>query len=307
MSESIGIGTPRFPFETAGEFFEWVELCEDGDVDSIWTSDRLISESTSLEPLALMGILAGATERIQFGMNVVVLPFRDPLILAKQCATIDYLSNGRLLPAFGVGSVAIPEWSATGRSPKGRGKRVDEMLEIMTLLWQGDSVNFDGEYFQYKRAQISPIPMRQPLPLWIGGSSKAAIRRTATLGTGWLAGIQTPDRIKPVVDLIKAESQATGRLIDEDHYGAGFGFRFGSWDEPVVQEQAQRLARFPEMDSVESYYGIGDANDILKTIESYREAGISKFVLTPIVTDGPDIMHQTRRLIDEVIPVIHGK
>ncbi len=307
MSESIGIGTPRFPFETTGEFFDWVELCEGGDVDSIWTSDRLISESTSLEPLALMGILAGATERLQFGMNVVVLPFRDPLILAKQCATIDYLSNGRLLPAFGVGSVAIPEWSATGRSPKGRGKRVDEMLEIMTLLWQGDSVNFDGEYFQYKRAQISPIPMRQPLPLWIGGSSKAAIRRTATLGTGWLAGIQTPDRIKPVVDLIKAESQATGRPIDEDHYGAGFGFRFGSWDEPVVQEQAQRLARFPEMDSVESYYGIGDANDILKTIESYREAGISKFVLTPIGTDGPDIMHQTRRLIDEVIPVIHGK
>ena len=97
MSESIGIGTPRFPFETAGEFFEWVELCEDGDVDSIWTSDRLISESTSLEPLALMGILAGATERLQFGMNVVVLPFRDPLILAKQCATIDYLSNLSLI------------------------------------------------------------------------------------------------------------------------------------------------------------------------------------------------------------------
>jgi alkanesulfonate monooxygenase SsuD/methylene tetrahydromethanopterin reductase-like flavin-dependent oxidoreductase (luciferase family) len=89
MSESIGLGIAGFPFETSADFFKWVELCEAGDVDSIWTSDRLVSEAMNLEPLALMAVLAGATDRLQFGMNVVVLPFRDPLILAKQCATID--------------------------------------------------------------------------------------------------------------------------------------------------------------------------------------------------------------------------
>ena len=97
MSESIGLGIAGFPFETSADFFKWVELCEAGDVDSIWTSDRLVSEAMNLEPLALMAVLAGATDRLQFGMNVVVLPFRDPLILAKQCATIDFLSDGRLI------------------------------------------------------------------------------------------------------------------------------------------------------------------------------------------------------------------
>jgi probable F420-dependent oxidoreductase len=307
MSESIGVGIAGFPFETSSDFFKWVELCEAGDVDSIWTSDRLVSEAMNLEPLALMAVLAGATDRLQFGMNVVVLPFRDPLILAKQCATIDFLSDGRLIPAFGVGSVAIPEWSATGRSPQGRGKQVDEMLEIMTLLWQGEHVTYEGNYYQYSNARISPVPIRQPLPLWIGGSSKAAIRRTVGLGNGWLAGIQSPAQIKPVVAAIKAEGLRINRPLDDDHYGAGIGFRFGSWDEPVVQDQVARLDRFPELDSARSYLAVGNAEEILETLASYREAGISKFVLRPIGTSSADIMNQTEKLINEVIPAVHQK
>jgi alkanesulfonate monooxygenase SsuD/methylene tetrahydromethanopterin reductase-like flavin-dependent oxidoreductase (luciferase family) len=175
------------------------------------------------------------------------------------------------------------------------------------LLWQGERVTYDGNYYQYSNAQIAPVPVRQPLPLWIGGSSKAAIRRTVGLGNGWLAGIQSPAQIKPVVAAIKAEGLRINRPLDDDHYGAGIGFRFGSWDEPVVQDQVARLDRFPELDSARSYLAVGNAEEILETLASYREAGISKFVLRPIGTSSADIMNQTEKLINEVIPAVHQK
>src|SRR5690606_4380210 len=126
------------------------------------------------------------------GMNAIVVPLRDPLVLAKECATVDFLSNGRLLPAFGVGGERAPEFAATGREPKGRGRYADEVLEICERLWRDDHVDYDGQHFHYRDVTIEPKPLQQPLPIWIGGSSQAAIRRTARIGTGWLGGIQSP-------------------------------------------------------------------------------------------------------------------
>ena len=306
MSEKVGIGLVGFPFDSMSQFWQWVDLCEEGDVDSIWITDRLVSAQPMLEPMTVMAAVAGRTERIQFGMNVVVLPARDPLVLAKECATIDFMSDGRLLPAFGVGGNRAPEWAATGRSSAGRGRLSDEMLEIMTRLWAGEVVTYEGEFFRYEDAQISPLPVRQPLPLWIGGSSKAAIRRTAELGSGWLSGIATPNRVAPVVAAIRAAAAEAGRTIDDDHYGASFTFRFGDWDEPIVQRTAASMARFPEIDAPEGYMAVGDAAHILESIAAYHDAGVSKYVARPIATSGADVIEQTRRLIAEVIPVVHG-
>ena len=103
MTIGLGLGTSRFPFRTGKEYFEWVEFCELGAVDSIWQTDRLVSSEPMLECISTMAALAGATTKIRFGMNVASIALRDPLLTAKQCATIDLLSNGRLLPAFGIG------------------------------------------------------------------------------------------------------------------------------------------------------------------------------------------------------------
>jgi probable F420-dependent oxidoreductase len=307
VSESIGLGIAQFPFGSTRSFWRWIELCESGDVDSIWQSDRLVSAQPMLEPMSLMAALAGGTQRLQFGMNVVVLPLRDPLLLAKQCATIDFLSNGRLLPAFGVGGDEIPEWAASGRPAAHRGAISDEMIEIMTRLWAGEEVTYAGRHFQYQSARISPLPVRRPLPCWIGGSSPAAQRRTARLGTGWLSGIAAPARVAPVVAGIQAECAKAGRSIDPDHYGAGFPFRFGSWDEPIVERTAQTFGRFPDVGDARAYLAVGDERDILARIDDYRRAGISKFVLRPLATDEDDVMEQTRRLIETVIPVVHAR
>src|SRR5438477_496419 len=100
-----------------------------GGVDSIWQTDRIVSRQPFLESMTTMAALAGRTRRMRFGMNVVSLAFRDPVLLAKQCATIDVLSDGRLLPAFGIGSPLAPEWEALGTETKTRGRKSDECLE----------------------------------------------------------------------------------------------------------------------------------------------------------------------------------
>jgi alkanesulfonate monooxygenase SsuD/methylene tetrahydromethanopterin reductase-like flavin-dependent oxidoreductase (luciferase family) len=188
----IGFGLVNYPFEDGKGFFRWVEMLERSGVDSVWQSDRLISSDNYLESLSALASLAGCTERIKFGMNAIVAPLRDPLVLAKQCATIDYLSGGRLLPMFGVGYPKAAEWAATGRSSEHRGSRANEMFELLTRLWSEERVTFEGRFYQYRDATIAPRPVQQPLPLWIGGNSDAAIKRTARLGTGWIGGIAAP-------------------------------------------------------------------------------------------------------------------
>ena len=125
MSIAVGLGLSDFPFSGGNSFWRWVDMCETSGVDSIWQTDRLVSRHPILECITTMAALAGATKRIKFGMNVVSVSLRDPLLLAKQCATIDVLSEGRLLPAFGVGNSRGPEWDAVSLNTKGRGRRTN--------------------------------------------------------------------------------------------------------------------------------------------------------------------------------------
>ena len=303
MSIGIGLGVAGFPFSGPRAFLSWIDLCEERGIDSVWLSERIVSRAPALELMTTFGMIAGRTERLKFGMNAIVVPLRDPLILAKECASLDYLSGGRLLPVFGVGGETNPEFRATGRNPKGRGAQSDEILDIMSALWGGEPVTYEGKYYQYREAVISPKPVQSPLPLWIGGSSEAAIRRTARIGTGWLAGLQSPSQVAPVVAAIRQKSAEAGRPLDDDHYGAGFAFRFGSVDEPVVQRQAAALSRLPEAPDPFTYMAAGDASAIASRLREYIEAGISKFVLRPIAESDEELMEQTARLTEEVIPL----
>ena len=128
MKVAVGLGLMEFPFAGAGDYWRWVDLCEAGGVDSLWQTDRLVSRQPILECMTTMAALAGRTRRMRFGMNVVSLALRDPVLLAKQCATVDVLSEGRLLPAFGIGSPLGPEWQALDIDTKTRGRRTDDFL-----------------------------------------------------------------------------------------------------------------------------------------------------------------------------------
>ena len=306
MSVRIGFGLATLPFDNPRELWRWVDLLEEGGVDSLWQTDRLISKQPMLESMSFMAALAGATEKLKFGMNVVVLPFRDPLVLAKQCATIDYLSDGRMLPAFGVGRAVSPEFAGADRSPKARGAWTDEVLQFLRRVWSEDDVTFEGKHITYRNVTIEPKPVQAELPIWIGGISKAAIRRTARYGTGWLSGIQAPVQIAPVIEEIREQSVAAGRPLDADHYGSGFSYRFGSWDDPIVQRTAAGLSRVADAGDPRAQIAVGDPSEIIAKIREYMSAGASKFVARPLAESSAEVFAQTQRLIDEVLPVIHA-
>ncbi len=302
MSVAIGLGLMDFPFKTGGDYWRWVDLCEQGGVDSLWQTDRLVSRQPILECMATMGALAGRTRRLRFGMNVVSLALRDPVLLAKQCATIDVLSEGRLLPAFGIGSPQGPEWQALDIDTKTRGKRTDESLEIIARLWREDSVDFAGKHYRLEGASISPKPAQPDLPMWIGGSSDAAIRRTAKYGTGWQGGGETLEDAGRVVAAIKKALVEAGRSIDEDHYGAAFPFYFGGASDGPVSGAMAAYAKRTGRDA-STYFAIGGAQAIRDRVAAYTAVGIEKFILRP-VGSGDEVIAQTKRLIEEVLPYI---
>ncbi len=308
MSVRLGLGFGAFPFSDTAAFWDWIDYCEGTRIDSIWLSERLVGRQAQLEPLTALAAIAGRTRRLKFGMNATVLPFRDPLILAKECATIDYLSDGRLLPMFGVGNDVAPEFAATGAEPKARGARSNEMLRLLNRLWTEDDVDFEGKFYHYKGATISPKPKQSPLPVWIGGNSDAAIERTARYGTGWLSGAaSTPAQISKAILAIKERAAELGRSIDDDHFGAGITYRFGDWEEPEVQRAVRQLAsRLPEGADPRAFIAVGGAEDVLRLVTVMRACGVSKFVMRPIVSSDADMMEQTRRLVEEVIPTAHA-
>jgi probable F420-dependent oxidoreductase len=305
VSVRVGISFGTFPFSQPAAFWSWVDACEASTVDSIWISDRLVGPAFSLEPLSALAAIAGRTRRLKVGCNVVVLPAREPVLLAKQCATIDYLSDGRFLPAFGVGADQAPEWPAMGLSPQGRGARANEMLSLLDRLWTDTDVTFDGKHFNVKHASIRPRPKQAPLPMWIGGSSPAAIERTARYGHGWLGGsTASPAMVAPVVAAVKARAAELGRVIPDDHFGVGFSYRFGDWDEPIVAEAVRSLAARGSADP-HSVMAVGTSEAIVELVRAFVAVGVSKFVLRPIAASGEEMLEQTVRLSREVIPIVH--
>ena len=299
----VGLGLGGFPFDTIDEFRSWLEVCEDSEIDSIWQSDRVVSREPALEPITLLSVIAGATRRLKFGTNAVVLPFRDPVTFARQCATLDHLSDGRFLPTVAIGRGDAPEWEATGRSARGRGARADEALEVMTRLWQGENVDFEGRHFSLKGATINPRPKQQPLPLWLGGSSDAAIRRTARYGSGWLAPLQSPEETGATVQAIRAESERIGRPIPEDHYGATILFRIGESVAPPDPTGADRSEAADSMrQRIARIQAIGEPSQVLSLIREFRAQGVTKFVAIPLARNAREMEEQCRLLSNEVIP-----
>lgn len=145
------------------------------------------------DPWVTIGALAAITTRLRFTNNVFVLPMRNPFLVAKAISTAAIISENRVTPAFGVGWSA-DEFALMQQNFKTRGKRADEMLQIMRLLWSGEMVTYQGQHYQFDALEMNPAPS-QPIPIWIGGISDPAMRRAARLGDGWVTDLQTSEDI----------------------------------------------------------------------------------------------------------------
>ena len=161
-----------------------------------------------LDPLVALGYLAGRTTRIRIGTSVTVLPMRHPIITAKQIATADHLSGGRVIFGVGVGWMA-EEFRLLGASFADRGHRMDEYLALVKTLWTEKNPTFAGRYFQVSDCAITPKPVQKPhVPVWVGGDSPAALRRAAWLGDGWHSAgtslAELPDKLRRLGEALDA-------------------------------------------------------------------------------------------------------
>jgi probable F420-dependent oxidoreductase len=170
------------------------------------------------EPFVLFGFCAGVTQRIELVTGIVILPQRQTTLVAKQAAAVDVLSGGRLRLGIGVGWNVV-EFEALGENFKNRGKRVEEQLEVMRLLWTQELVTYEGRWHRVPGAGIKPLPVQRPIPIWMGGESEAVLRRAARLADGWItlqtfrpgpAAQQTVDRLLGLVREAGRDAAAFG-------------------------------------------------------------------------------------------------
>ncbi len=309
MSIRIGYMPGAFPEENQGRKF-FRDLVEVGDrygYDSIWFSDRVVTERYAPEPMIAMSLVAAYSEKMKFGTAVIQLPLRNPVVLAKEMATLDHLSGGRFLPAIGLGQEDPREYEACGVSKEDRGKRCDEAMAVMRRLWSEDFVTHHGEFFTLNEVSITPKPVQQPLmPLWVGGRSKAAARRVGRLADGWLVSAATPQEIREGTDIVFATAAELGREVDDDHIGALLGFYIAPTAEEAAIAGEPYITRARPDAHFTEYSALGTPDQVAETLHRYLDAGASKFVARPLCP--PDqAIEQLELLGREVLPRFHKK
>jgi len=161
------------------------------------------------DPWVMIGALSTITKRLRFTNNIFVLPMRNPYLTAKAISTAAIVSQNRVTAAFGVGW-SRDEFELMEQDFSTRGKRTDEMLEIMRLLWTGEMVEYQGKYYQFSAMEMNPAPS-EPIPIWIGGISDPAMKRAARLGDGWVTDLQTSAEIIESIERINNWRREYGR------------------------------------------------------------------------------------------------
>lgn len=283
MKVRIGIAVGQWPLQSAdpAAIVDFIDQLEALDVDSFWVSDRLATNQLILEPVTFLSFVAGRLRKMKLGTSTLVLPTRNPIVLAKELATLDFISQGRLFPAIGLGGEESKDLQVLGVNRKERAARTDEMIVLMRRLWTEESVTFQGRFFSVENASITPRPwQKNGLPIWIGGRSEAALRRTGKLGDGWLVSSVAPAEVEAGIKSIRAHAAAAGRQVPEDHYGVLIPFYFAQSSEAAC-EIAGRSIR-PRSDlSIENFTAFGKGEKVRERVEAYIAAGATKFIMRP--------------------------
>ena len=305
----IGVMPGPWPLGPAGRDLFWrlVELCEKSEIDSVWFSERLSSPLPVPEPMTAMAAAAARTTRLKFGPSVLVAPFRMPVLAAREIAMVDYLSDGRMLPAFGVGAEQAREFDAAGVPFRERGRRTDEAIQIMRRCWSEDEVTFAGEFWRLERITVQPKPVQQPMPLWIGGNSEAAMRRAGHLGDGWIPSFITPAELRVGVEKTRAFAVEAGREVPADHFGALFYYCLDP-DPAVARALATPFIPRGRADdaTLERCTAFGPPALVRERLEEYVAGGASKFILRPMCP--PDrMLDQLGQLATDVVPAFHRR
>ncbi len=285
--------------------------------DSVWITDHIVipKATTSnypysadghfdleaaqhyLEPLVVMSYLAGVTERPAIGSSVLILPYRNPMLVAKMVATLDVLSRGRVILAVGVGWMEEEFRALNLATFRDRGAVTDEYIQILRELWTKEWPTYRGRFYSFDEVRFYPKPVQRPHPpIWIGGHTRAAVRRAARLGDGWHpiglrppAGLHPEDFAKAAADL-RSLAEAAGR----DPKAITLSFRA-----PIkFTESAPSGARTPF---------IGSPDQIIGDIRTYQRLGVSHLIFDFAGSSADAVLEQLHRFAEDVRPAVRGR
>jgi len=265
------------------------EVCEELGFDSVWATDHVIMPEELrepygelLEPLVTLSYIASATRRLRLGTSCIVLPQRNPILVAKQAATLDAFSGGRVILGLGVGW-AEKEFRFMNADFQKRGKVMHESIALMKTLWKEETVNFEGEFFRVRNAQFLPKPAKGDIPVWIGGNGPTAWRRAARHGDGW----------HPV-----------GTEVSEFAKGAGEIGRSGrdlTLSLRMTTDVRKRRGAYVAPNKEKRVTVSGSSSEIRKQIDAYARAGLEYYCAAINHPTASEIIADLRRFSEGVV------
>ena len=277
----IGFGQWKYGLPDPELLCTSAEMAEDLGLDSIWLSDHIVTRNPTLDITCLFSMIAARTKKLRMGPSVLTLPARHPVQVAKTYATLDYLSNGRMIMAVGSGS-DTRDLSASGVSPRERGKRLDEGIDILRRLWTESNVTYEGQFYQFEDVTIEPKPAKGSLDIWIGGKSDAILKRVVRLGDGWFPALTTPQEFRDDMDKLQAYGETYGRPIDSREAGVLLLTHVCNDKEKGWETVAPFLRGLPmPPEEIAQRCVIGPPEECVEKIQDFVNAGCVKFVLRP--------------------------
>jgi probable F420-dependent oxidoreductase len=284
----FGIALPNYGANAGKhQILEITKAAEDLGYFSVWVADRLTvpeppNQSWSkvnqavYEPIVTLSFLSSVTERVKLGTSVLVLPFRNPLVMARQVTTLDVLSGGRLILGVGVGWME-EEFEAAGVKMKERGARTDESIRLLRHLWERPKPSFKGRFTEFKQIRFEPKPSQHRIPIWIGGNGDIALERTAKLGDGWMpVGDMSFREIGEKIELLRKKANEYGRSESEIEISSPYLHPYGE-----------------DGKSIEI---------IKKDLEIYARLGVSHFIPSFVHKTAEELVEQMNLFASDVIP-----
>ena len=275
MKVRIGFGLGTRTTLHDERFGHVVDELERLSFDSLWISEKVSGPAP--DPMVALAYGAGRTTELKFGMSVMVLPGRNPILLAKAIASLATMSGGRLLPAFGLGQVHPLEQQAFGVERSERAGWFNESMDVMRACWAGGPIVHDGGRYHYDGVRVEPVPKR--MDVWLGGFAPSELRRVGRYGDGWLPSFVTPADAEAGRAEIERVTAEHDREIETDHYGVLIPYSLtGELPEALTANLAQRRPDLDPTTLVPTSW-----NGLQRLIRQFIDIGTTKFVVLPVV------------------------
>jgi len=281
-----------------------VQRVEQLGFDSVWTGDHVSFHNPLYESLTLLASYAPITRRIRLGTAVYLLALRSPAVAAKITATIDVLSEGRLIFGVGVGGENPKEFELCGVPHAERGARVTEGIDVVRALWRETPATFHGRFSRFEGVSIDPKPVQKLPPIWVGGRSDAALVRAGSQGDGWVSYVVQPERYARSLEKIREAAHAAGRSLT-GFTGAHLAFITVGRDyerarKTWVSVLSRRYAQ--DFEPLAKKYGvIGTPEQCAEQLAAFRDAGCTYFLLSAI-GDPRDEREQLETIAADILP-----